>query len=790
MSSLRYPDFGSWVKDRRRSHLGLTQDELAKLVGCALTTIHAIEQNKVNYRPSKGMVQLLARHLGISNEEYPSFLALARRVPEKGRGLETGRLETGENPQSAIAMYPSPNPQLVEEPVGRPPATYHYLPRPPAHFQGRDAEIDQALTWLAPDHPAAVVVVYGMGGIGKTALATVVGHACRPGGMAPLQPAYDAVVFVSARDQVFTLADVLDQTAQVLGLPFYAADKKLHIVRHLLSERRVLLILDNFDSLDDPALLRFALEGVPPPSKVLITTRELDSRFLLHTWPLHLQGLNDSAACRLIEHWASGRPRSRLPMASDAELEVEFDPLLQVTKGNPYALLMAVALIAGYDRPLPVVVGDLQQGRGDVFEYIFQLNWSLMTDEEQRLLLVMPFFAAPATQEAIGAAAGVSGRFLPHGLDRLVNLSLLMREEAEQSAMPRYYVHPLTKAFAQARLDQVADWEQEARARWADYYAHHIPRYLRSGRLTEPYWDSLLSANYLWIDAEWPTVHQVLLWADHASQSHVLVELMSCLVHYMGSRVRWSERLYFAGQAAQAAQFLNQPAYEALFRMDARGWVLMEQGRYEEAAAEINKGLEAANRLEMESTTRFDLLALGYTFHARRLLMQRKLPDATSWIKRAMALPCSPVVGSRVRIIAGEVALAQGEQFAAHSQQGQRFGKEALRLFVEAQQLGLSYGGEENDMEWHYRFGLAHLLLGNWQQAETELQYIETISGVDPRMKLDALYARFGLARLAAARSDFERALQLAESVRDELLPLVERHQLLERVRAFVSQLA
>src|SRR5262245_21516292 len=83
--------FGSWVR-RRRKALDLTQDDLARRVGCAKVTIQKIEADE--RRPSRQIAERLAEHLRIPPSDRPHFLASARgeravdRLPEPTADVE------------------------------------------------------------------------------------------------------------------------------------------------------------------------------------------------------------------------------------------------------------------------------------------------------------------------------------------------------------------------------------------------------------------------------------------------------------------------------------------------------------------------------------------------------------------------------------------------------------------------------------------------------------------------------------------------------------------------------
>src|SRR5215207_6911297 len=68
--------FGSWIK-RRRKALDLTQQELARRVGCSGSLIFKIESDE--RRPSRQIAELLAEYLEILPDQRNLFLKVARQ---------------------------------------------------------------------------------------------------------------------------------------------------------------------------------------------------------------------------------------------------------------------------------------------------------------------------------------------------------------------------------------------------------------------------------------------------------------------------------------------------------------------------------------------------------------------------------------------------------------------------------------------------------------------------------------------------------------------------------------
>src|SRR5689334_14015335 len=70
--------FGNWLKLRRKT-LDLTQDVLARAVGCSVVTIRKLESDE--RRPSRQIAERLADCLRIAAHERAAFIGLARAEP-------------------------------------------------------------------------------------------------------------------------------------------------------------------------------------------------------------------------------------------------------------------------------------------------------------------------------------------------------------------------------------------------------------------------------------------------------------------------------------------------------------------------------------------------------------------------------------------------------------------------------------------------------------------------------------------------------------------------------------
>ena len=94
--------FGRWLSARRHL-LDLTQDELARRVGCSVVTIRKLEADE--RRPSKQIAERLADCLEIDLDDRPSFLQLARGEP----GTESPTLQLPNHSPSTTRASPRPD---------------------------------------------------------------------------------------------------------------------------------------------------------------------------------------------------------------------------------------------------------------------------------------------------------------------------------------------------------------------------------------------------------------------------------------------------------------------------------------------------------------------------------------------------------------------------------------------------------------------------------------------------------------------------------------------------------
>jgi tetratricopeptide (TPR) repeat protein len=278
------------------------------------------------------------------------------------------------------------------------------------------------------------------------------------------------------------------------------------------------------------------LQCIPEPSKAIITTRRGQLR---RVWNIPLEGLPEPEALELIRRHAQ---RVRLPAVAHAEPET-LKPLVDVTGGNPYAIETSLGYLKYGGMGLDHLVNALYQAEqrvGTIFDYIFARAWDVLDQDAQQLLMVMPFFIDSASKDAIGTTAGVSSYYLDIALSQVVEMSLLMGNDALDETQKRYRVHPLTRAFAAARLQENPDWEQEARERWVQWYQAY------AAMAEDP-------ANYQVLHTEVNNFAGVVEWLTAQERQEQAGELLCRLQHFLYAKGYWKTYIELAAQIVEWA---------------------------------------------------------------------------------------------------------------------------------------------------------------------------------------------------------------------------------------------
>lgn len=472
----------------------------------------------------------------------------------------------------------------------RPERIYENLPAPTyTQFVMREQAFANVIDGLC--QRTAAVLIVGMGGNGKTSLAREVATLCvRKTGDAPH---FDAIVWVSDSDRPGTTnhSTVLDTIARTLDYPGFTKfthDEKLYEVEQLLRRQKVLLIIDNAETITDRSLFDWLLR-IPEPSKSIITTRERN-RWLWGSWPVELRGMDDVEARTLLQQQLTS-----LRIAQMVRDPRQLNPVVEATGGNPKAITMVAGLLKHERRPLETIIEDLRAARGDLFHLLFDRAWELLDDAARRILMVMTFFPDSASIEALSASANVAGFDLDRARERLADLSLLDIQQDDLAHAPRYLLHPLVRAFASARLAEQPAFEQQARERWGTWY-----RQLAS----QVGWCWNDHSKLALLDLEHGNLFAVLEWAYTHAWYAQIVQLCQGAEYFYYVRGLWDKKLALNIIHASAAHTVQDYAEESR-ALSFHVYMLSRQGKLDEAKIYLSRLHEIEHSVDLPGDNYF-----------------------------------------------------------------------------------------------------------------------------------------------------------------------------------------
>lgn len=360
------------------------------------------------------------------------------------------------------------------------------LPAAADPFCGREAE--QALLLERLVDPAhRLITLVGTGGVGKSRLAVEVGRQVTAGFP-------DGVWFVGLDGMQGDAEQIQIAVGEAVGLGQRGQSLSGEQAIALLREKRILIILDNCETVLDglsflPAWLRRA-----PGVAVLATSRQplnfqAESVVLLDGLPT---GDGEPGAAESL--FAQRARMARADFALSAEVLPAVRHICELVDGLPLGIALAAAWVR---RRSLAQIGDaigasldfLSSSLRDVdprhrsVRAAFETSWQLLSADEQAALAALSVFPASFSAQAAEAVAGAS--FLH--LDALCEKSLLQQQHDAE----RYSLHALVRQFGAEKL---AEGRREAEKAFADYYyqlAHsHRDDYSR----LQPEWRNFAAA--------------------------------------------------------------------------------------------------------------------------------------------------------------------------------------------------------------------------------------------------------------------------------------------------------
>jgi predicted ATPase/DNA-binding SARP family transcriptional activator len=663
----------------------------------------------------------------------------ARSTLLDGLGLDPG--ESLQQLQTAILNH--------ERALDPPPSSVRTtnLPAPASSFIGRRKEVS-AVAALLHDGGGRLVTLTGPGGSGKSRLA--IEAAAAAAGNYP-----DGVFWVglaSMRDPAL----VMEAIAQTLGATEGPAEQ--------IGNRKLLLLLDNFEQVIDAAAELSALLSACPSLQLLVTSREL----------LRLQGevefpVPPLAGTEAVELFCA---RSRLaPGEEIAGLCRSLDdlPLAIELAAARTTVLSPAQIRARLSRRLDLFNGgrDLDP-RQQTLRATIEWSYELLGEEDKRLFARLAVFTGGCTldaaEEVTGADINVLQSLVDKSVVRVAGGRFRMLETIGELARERFHA---------------SDERTEIERR-------HVEWFLALAESAEPHLRGAEQSGWLQrLEDDHDNFRRSLAWALERGEGTVALRLAAALWRFWYTRGHVNEARRWLRRALEAGP--EEPSEARARALNGAGYLALEQGENDDealgllkaslscakqveakpeaalaaahiCAAQIGRGPRAAAAageeavaLAREARDDYVLaIALNNLGEASRALGDTERASA----HYAESLELRRRIGDLSRVALsltnlGEMALLEGAiDRAAH-------------LFAEANEIAAAIGDKR-----HTCFALEGLawvayLEGRWEVARGHARESLRL-GQQIGMKLAILDDLLCLAGIAAATGDAPRAARLA----------------------------
>jgi predicted ATPase/DNA-binding XRE family transcriptional regulator len=708
--------FGTRLR-RLREAAGLTQEELAEKADLSAKGISDLERGQ-RRRPYPHTVRSLADALKLPEDERAALIAT---VPKRG------------SPRIGALMGAVPEPE-------------HALPVPSTSLVGRERNLDEVGDLIRRPE-VRLLTLTGTGGVGKTRLALeAVKEAA---GLFPDGTAFVALASLSYAELV------VPTVVRSLGLREGQNQAPREVLRTHLRDKKLLLVLDNFEHVLEAAPEVAELIEACPNLCVLVTSRaplRVRGEQEYSVPPLALPNSTRSPEIEEVSGSASGRLFvERAKEASHAfELTAEnagaVASICRRLAGLPLALELAAAkttfldpatmlsrldqaLSTGWARDLPERQRTMRAS----------LDWShdLLDAAQQELFCRLSVFSGGFTLEAaevVGADGEVGSGEVLDLLGQLVEQSLVVRASTE--GLSRYGMLEPVRQYALERLGEGGE-AGEVRRRHAEFF-------LALAERAEPEIKGHDQVEWLdRLEAENDNLSAAIRWSLEVGEAQTAARFGWALGMYWVMRTRHREgRLWMEqtlAKTALSAKLRSKVLWALAVCVYGSGDAQRLETVAEEGVALSRQAKDRVGEARTLGVLGFAALMLGELDRAARILEEaleifRELGDA--W------------ASAHILTHLAVVPLRQGEYSRAAS-----YAEEALSL---SRRTGDGFAAN---------ISLNLLAQAAWASGEHRRadRYLREALAIahEMRDRMDAAYCMHGLAALAGERGEQQRAARM-----------------------------
>ncbi len=405
------------------------------------------------------------------------------------------------------------------------------LPTPIVACIGREEELEHIVTLL--ESSTRLVTLHGAGGIGKTRLAIEVGQRA-------VDAFADGVFFIDL-SPLRTPQIIPSAIADAMDFQFSGTSTPAEQVLTFVSNKQVLLILDNFEHLLDGRDFIVRLLQEAPHIKVLITSREKLSISTETLYPLY--GLRfPTVEIDTADHFAAVQlflQRANIvhPIATqppDIQAIVE---ICQLVGGSPLALILAASWVNTL--PARVIATEIRQNmdflatdytdlpeRQRSIRAVYRASWQRLSSEERTIVSRLSVFN--------GGCSYVAAKHITEATLRELSIVANKSFLVQHAEVQRFSAHELLRQFAHERLEESGTAHTTYQAH-AEYFLTWLADFEADLKGHDQV--GALSA----IDRDFENIRTAWLWAVENEQLMLLEKAFLSLTLYCRMRSRYDD---------------------------------------------------------------------------------------------------------------------------------------------------------------------------------------------------------------------------------------------------------
>jgi predicted ATPase/transcriptional regulator with XRE-family HTH domain len=617
---------------------GLSQESLAARAGVSTRAVSDLERG-LRSVPRIETIRAIADALVLDERDRAALLAAARP-------------DILQSPDQPSSLFVSPASTSTRTPLHIRP-----LPRPLTTLIGRDAYLDQVVTLLRSSE-TRLVTLTGPGGVGKTRLGLAIADDA-----ASFFP--DGLVFVDL-SAISHPEAILSAISDALGISPDSTRPPIDRLHATISDRSLLLLIDNFEQVTEGAPFLTDLLGTCPGLKMLVTSRirlRLRGEQVVAISPLAMPPLVAGAVPEFTE--IAALPAVQLFVARAREAQLDFAlteenaptvaeicrrvdglPLAIELAASRIALFSPAALLERLDKRLPVLSKGPRDApaRHRTLQDTIAWSYDLLSPDEQLVFRRLAVFAGGFTLDAATAVSNEASIDVVAAIEALGENSLVVPMTAS-GREARFTMLETIREFALARLVDVdeAHGIREHHAAWFAALARECGRDLRAGRNA--------TERFARLDVEVPNLRAAVEFRLANRDGEGVMSLLTSSAFYWSDRPYLVElRVWLESAIRQAPDAPAETRSDALYLLAYTTSLLGDPSaaeRYAEEGNELAESLGSPSALGLNCFARALIAEFANEVVHAAALYEEALPLLQQAGEHHVALVCMSELGDK-----------------------------------------------------------------------------------------------------------------------------------------------